>query len=104
MDFPGRRYATPDIRRRASKRVVFVLTQWLHLGIAVLGIALVGTRDRSIGSCDWPQISAATSTSTPSSTPTASPDLSLETLYHPTTKFDFDGDLPATHWIDGEPA
>lgn len=28
------------------------------------------------------------------------PELSLESLYHPTKKFDFDGELPATHWID----
>lgn len=27
------------------------------------------------------------------------PALSLESLYHPQQKFDFDGELPATHWI-----
>ena len=30
----------------------------------------------------------------------APPPLSLETLFHPQKKFDFDGDLPATHWIE----
>lgn len=32
------------------------------------------------------------------------PQLSLETLYHPDHQFDFDGSLPATHWLHGQPS
>lgn len=36
--------------------------------------------------------------------PIAAPtELTLESLYHPQLKVDFDGELPTTHWIDGTP-
>lgn len=31
------------------------------------------------------------------------PNLSMESLYHPVDKFDFDGELPSTHWVDDQP-
>jgi dipeptidyl-peptidase-4 len=41
----------------------------------------------------------------PGRKPTTSvPELTLETLYHPTKKFDFDGDLPTTHWVGDAPS
>ena len=36
--------------------------------------------------------------------PQTPPELSLRSLYHPEDKFDFDGELPATHWVDDDNA
>ncbi len=32
------------------------------------------------------------------------PPLSLESLFHPQRKFDYDGQVPATHWLDDSPS
>jgi dipeptidyl-peptidase-4 len=32
------------------------------------------------------------------------PSLSLESLFHPANKFDYDGSLPTTHWVGKEPS
>lgn len=32
------------------------------------------------------------------------PELSLKSLYHPQQRFDFDGELPATHWVGDSPS
>ena len=32
------------------------------------------------------------------------PELTLESLYHPKKKFDFDGELPEIHWVDDAPS
>ncbi len=71
-----------DIIRRGRKPLVLALMNCLALASAAAGTA--GAQD-----------SVATATA-----PRA---LTLESLYHPENKFDFDGELPATHWIKGQP-
>ena len=79
--FPSRRESTENITRRSGQSSGRV---W------ILCLALVS---------GWTGTARAQDSS---ATLKAVPELSLDSLYHPENKFDFDGDLPTTHWIDGQ--
>lgn len=82
----GRRRERSSARRRISNRGITL--HWVVVFTLFAAASPAGTRAEDEGLKERKPI----------------PALSLKSLYHPKEKYDFDGSLPATHWIGDSPS